>query len=351
MNDIHFDRRGGLAVVTMNRPKALNALTLDMCREFDRQLADWEADPAVKAVFIKGEGEKAFCAGGDVLAIHAAGKAGEPLIQDFFKAEYRLNRRIHHFPKPYVALMDGIVMGGGCGVSLNGSHRIATERTLFAMPETGIGLFPDVGGTWFLNECPGQVGLYLGMTGARLKADDMLAVGLADARIAAARGEELEDRLATIDWEGGDAARLVDGVVSAIEDAPEAAAIAAHMEEIDACFGADSAEAVIERLRGRGSDFAGTTLGQLSQKAPLSIALAYRQLVEGRGLDFDAVMVREYRIVQACLAAPDFYEGIRALLIDKDKQPVWTPADISEVDEAALSRYFDEPPTGDLTFE
>ncbi len=350
MSEISFERRGGLAVASLNRPKALNALTLEMCLDFDRMLAEWETDPSIKAVFVKGEGERAFCAGGDVLAIHSAGKSGGALVQDFFLAEYRLNRRVHHFSKPFVALIDGIVMGGGCGISQHGSHRVATERTLFAMPETGIGLFPDVGGTWFLNECPGKVGLYLGTTGARLKAADMLAVGLATNRIASTQGGELEDRLAALDWEAGAPETLIDTVLDTMAAPTEPAPLKEHLETINNCFEPNTVGAIIGRLERHPSSFAAETLAALKAKAPMSVGLAFRQLEDGRGLDFDDMMVREYRLVQACLAAPDFYEGIRALLIDKDKQPKWTPATLGEVEPDAVSRYFDEPPTGDLTF-
>ncbi len=168
IQDILFERKGDMAVATLNRPKALNALTLEMCLAYDRQLATWAVDDSVRAVILKGAGERAFCAGGDVLAMWRAGKAGEPLAADFFRAEYRMNRRIEIFPKPHIALMDGVTMGGGVGISLHGSHRIATERTLIAMPETGIGLFPDVGGTHFLSRLPDGLGLYLGLTGARM---------------------------------------------------------------------------------------------------------------------------------------------------------------------------------------
>lgn len=350
MSDIIFQRRGGLAVVTLNRPAALNALTFEMCLELDSRLAAWERDDEVAAVFIKGTGEKAFCAGGDVMAIYEAGTSGGSLTAEFFAAEYRLNRRIHHFRKPHIALIDGIVMGGGCGVSLHGSHRIATERTLFAMPETGIGLFPDVGGTWFLNRCPGRIGLYLGLTGARLKSADLVALGLCTSAIASVQGEELEERLAALDWSSGNASDLTDAVIAPLSIAGEPAPIEAHRSTIDRCFDAASVEAIVGKLERDGGAFAAETLKTLSQKAPASLKAAFRQLTGGKDLDFDAAMVIEYRISQACLAAPDFYEGIRALLIDKDKNPKWQPGSLAEVAEDFVDRYFEEPTVGDLTF-
>ena len=194
--EVLFEKRGAAAVITLNRPKALNALTLDMVRLIHPKLTEWASDDSVRCVIVEGAGEKAFCAGGDIRALHDWGRSGDPSALAFWREEYRLNTFIKRYPKPYVALMDGINMGGGVGLSVHGSHRVATERLTFAMPETGIGLFPDVGGTWFLPRAPGETGLYLALTGARLKAADAIYAGIADTYVPSARLEILKDRIA-----------------------------------------------------------------------------------------------------------------------------------------------------------
>src|SRR5579872_5659365 len=214
MNDdeILFERSGGLGLVTLNRPKALNTLTLSMCRAFAAKLGAWRADPAIKAVLVRGAGDRAFCAGGDIVAIRNAhrGPAAERDQSDFFRDEYTLIQAIHRFPKPYIALIDGIAMGGGAGISINGAMRVVTERTVFAMPELFIGLFPDVGATRFLNLCPGRIGRYLALTGARIKAGDALYAGLATHFVPHERIEALVAALAEIDWRRGEARAQVD---------------------------------------------------------------------------------------------------------------------------------------------
>lgn len=351
-SEILFQVRGSVGVVTLNRPKALNALTLAMCEAFDRQLAAWARDPAVRAILVKGAGARAFCAGGDVRAIWEAGKAGEPLTADFFRAEYRLNRRIHTLAKPYVALVDGITMGGGVGISVHGSHRIATEHTVFSMPETGIGLFPDVGGTYFLPRLAGHLGLYLGLTGARLKAADTCHAGIATEYMPAARLDALEAALAAADW-GEDPNGAVDRAVAGFAADPGPAPLDAHRATIDRCFAGESVEAILAALEaGAEHDpWAAATLATLVTRAPTSLKVTFEAIRRGAELDFDQAMIMEYRLSQACMAGHDFYEGIRALIIDKDGAPSWEPATLAEVTPAMIEAHFAPLGARELTFE
>ena len=347
--EILYERRGAVALVTLNRPKALNALTTAMCRELDARLAAWAGDPEVAAVIVKGAGERAFCAGGDVVVIYNSGRGDRVAAAEFFQAEYRLDRRIFHYPKPYIALIDGIVMGGGVGVSVHGSHRVATGRTLFAMPETGIGLFPDVGGSYFLPRLPGALGMYLGLTGQRIEAADCLYSGIATHYLESARQTELEPALAEADW-SGDAKAAAGRVISNLAADPGAAALAARRAVIDRCFAKGSVEEILVALAAESSDWAEHTGKGLLTRSPTSLKVTFRQLREGAKLDFDAAMIMEYRLSQACVAGHDFIEGVRAAVIDKDRNPVWQPATLAEVDEETVARHFAPPADGDLTF-
>jgi enoyl-CoA hydratase len=347
--EIAFRRRGALAEVEMTRPKALNALTLDMIEAFDPQLRAWAEDPEVHAVAIHGTGEKAFCAGGDVRAVWKAGKAGGDLTRRFFWEEYSLNRRIHAFPKPYVALIDGITMGGGVGLSVHGSHRVAGDRTLVAMPETAIGFFPDVGATWVLPRLEGEIGLYMALTGARLKAADALYAGFATHYVPEDRADQLLPALAAADW-SGDPRSDVDHVLNGLKDRPGEPPLMQHREAIDRCFGQDSLEDIFRALEREGTDWAQDTLETLHKRSPTSMKLAFAALRRGAELDFDACMTMEYRLSQFCMADHDFYEGIRAVLVDKDHAPSWQPATAAEVDDARIARAFDPLGDRDLVF-
>ncbi len=343
-SDIQFEVRGRAGFITLNRPKALNALTLPMIEAMDARLAVWATDPAVDAVVVRGAGERAFCAGGDVRAIWQAGKDGDSLTRDFFRAEYRLNRRIKVFAKPYVAVLDGITMGGGVGVSVHGSHRVATERTLFAMPETRIGLFPDVGASHFLPRLAGKLGLYLGLTGARLKAADALYAGVATHYVDSARLPELEEALAA---KGADVGAALAGVTSDPGPAP----LVRHRAAIDGCFVGVTVEGIIAALEDAGGDWAATTLEALRAASPTSLKITAEELRRGARLEFDACMSMEFRLSQACLARHDSYEGIRAAVIDKDNAPSWQPAALADVGAEMVAAHFAPPPGGDLTFD
>ena len=339
MDQILFEFRGGAGRIMLNRPQALNALTHGMILALDAKLADWATDDAVDRVVIEGAGTRAFCAGGDIRDLYAVmGRGDAAFVETFYRDEYRLNHRIHTYPKPYVALIDGVVMGGGVGVSIHGSHRVVTENALFAMPETGIGFFPDVGGAWFLPRMPGEIGMYLGLTGTRLGPADALYCGVATHYVPA---ENLTETLDELD-------ELVSGVAD-LGPAP----LAEHRAAIDRCFSGDSIEAIIEALEAEAmetedGDWAAETLAVMAAKSPTSQKVAFRQMRRGAGLDFAAAMALEFRLSQRFCAGADFREGIRAAVIDKDRDPTWRPAGLAEVSEADVEAYFAPLAGGEL---
>ncbi|MDE1147917.1 MAG: enoyl-CoA hydratase/isomerase family protein [Azospirillaceae bacterium] len=351
--------RGGIGHILLNRPKALNALNLDMIRILDPQLAAWARDPAVKAVVIRGAGDRAFCAGGDVRAVWDSGKAWQAgegdgaVARNFFAEEYRLNRRIKRFPKPYIALLDGITMGGGVGLSVHGSHRVTTEKTLLAMPETGIGLFPDVGGGYFLPRLAGELGTYLALTGARLGAADAAYTGIGTHHVPSDRLDALVVELADADY-GRGAGATVDAILARHAAFPGEAPLATHRPSIDRSFAADTVEGIVACLGDEGMGFddawAKETLDTLARMSPTSLKVALSQLRRGVAMEVEDVLAMEYRMTQAVLAGHDFYEGIRAQLVDKDRQPKWRPATLADVSESEVERHFQPVPTGDLTF-
>jgi enoyl-CoA hydratase len=359
-DDILFGRDGGVGTVTLNRPQALNAFTLGMYRRFDPVLGGWAEDPAVHAVVIRGAGERAFCAGGDVRAIAEAGRgiAGDPALTSvFFAEEYRLIRRIHRLAKPYIAIIDGITMGGGAGVSVNGAWRIATERTMLAMPETGIGLFPDVGATRFLNLAPGHIGRYLALTGARLGPSDSLYCGFATHFVMRERVTALVEGLVHMRWLGGEERAQVEGALAAVTGDPGTPPLAARRAAIDRCFAPETVEAVLDALAreaaagGADSDWAAETRAGLLKKSPTSLKITLRQLILGEGYDIEAALALEYRLTQHFMQGHDFYEGVRAALIDKDQSPRWDPPTLAEVTDSIIDGYFAPLGPGELRFD
>ncbi len=343
--EVLFARKGALGHILLNRPKALNALTLNMCELMTAQLKAWAVDDAVKAVVIRGAGEKAFCAGGDVVRLYEDGKAGRDYPARFWSTEYRLNTLIKRYPKPYIALVDGIVMGGGVGVSVHGGYRVATDRTMFAMPETGIGLFPDVGGGYFLPRLPGHAGMYLGLTGKRLKGADCVALGLAEAFVPHERLADLEAKLAS------DAVNDLDEVsflIAQFAEPVQTAPIAADRTSFARHFGLGSVEAIIASLDADGGEWATEQAKILKTKSPTAMKVTFRQIREGAALSFEDNMKMEWRIANRCAAGTDFYEGVRALLIDKDNAPRWSPAKLADVTEADVAAYFAPLPGKEL---
>jgi len=355
-DEIAVERRGALGVIELTRPKALNALTLEMIEAADPLLRAWAADAGVRAVLIRGQGEKAFCAGGDVRAVWEDGKAlqrGDSdggLTRRFFWEEYSLNRLIHQYPKPYVAWIDGITMGGGLGLSMHGSHRVAGDRTMAAMPETAIGFFPDVGATWVLPRLPGAIGMYLALTGARLEAADAVHAGLATHYVPSDARADLAQAIAEADL-SGDAHAAIDRVLEDFAQDPGTAPLQDVRPAIDRCFGQPSLESLLRALRAEGTAWAEQVLQTLSRRSPTSMKLAFAAIQRGRHLDFDSCITMEYRLSQSCMAGHDFYEGIRAVLVDKDQAPQWQPAAIAEVDDETIERAFHSLGEHDLVFE
>jgi len=343
--EILFDILDGIGRILLNRPRALNALTVSKVGEMDRTLRAWAADPAVRAVLVEGAGDKAFCAGGDIRVLSDAAKAGDvETIRRFFREEYTLNRLVKGYPKPYIAVLNGITMGGGVGISVHGSHRVVTENTVFAMPETGIGMFPDVGGTFFLPRCPGQVGMYLALTGARLKAADCLYAGIGTHRVPADRLEALEQALR----ESGPGAAEVAAVLDAFHEPPtEPAPLAAHRADIDRVFALETVEAMLAALDEMGEGWGATTAARLREKSPTSLKVTLRQMRRGAGLDFDGAMRMEYRLALRFMQSPDFVEGVRAVILEKDNAPRWLPATLDAVDDATADGFFAPLEEGD----
>lgn len=359
-DDILFGRDGGVATVTLNRPQQLNAFTLGMYRRFDPMLRQWEADPAVHAVVIQGADGRAFCAGGDIRAIYEAGRgtAGDPALTSiFFREEYRLIRRLYRYKKPYIALIDGIAMGGGAGVSVNGAYRIATERAVFAMPETGIGLFPDVGATRFLNLCPGHIGRYLGLTGARLGTADAIYCGFATHFVRRERLPALLDALRHVTWRAGREFAQVEEVLTAFRMLTGTPPLAAHASAIDRNFAGNTVDAILAslaidmKLGGADGEWAAQTRADLMTKSPTSLKITLAQLMIGEGGDIEDALTLEYRMTQRAMAGHDFYEGVRAALVDKDRQPRWQPASLAEVSDAMVYAYFAPLGDGELAFD
>ena len=346
--DVRFDRQGSLAIVTLDRPRALNALTLEMAAALDDRLAAWARDGGVAAIVIRSAGGRAFCAGGDIRALHDASRRRDPYVRDFYRTEYRLNHRIKTCGKPYIALIDGIVMGGGVGLSVHGSHRVASERCQFAMPETGIGFFPDVGGSWFLPRCPGQLGTYLGLTGTRIGAADMLYCGLATHYVASDDLARVAGALEQVSWTG-DHGVLVTALLDRMAGDAGVPPLARHREAIDRCFAGDTIEEILSRLALEEPPWADQTTAVLQRKSPTSLKVTLRQLRLGAGLsDFAAAMRMEFALALHMVAADDFHEGVRAAVIDKDQAPQWRPATLADVSEELVGRYFEAASGSDL---
>jgi len=336
VNDIQFERRGAAGVVILNRPQALNAVTYEMVRALRAALDDWAGDPSVTRVVIMANGGRAFSAGGDIRALTDLGKAGkiDEALQ-FWRDEYPLNAYIKNYRKPYVALIDGIVMGGGVGISIHGSHRVAGDKFQFAMPEIGIGFFPDVGATWFLPRMPGELGTYCALTGDRFNAADACATGVATHRIPSARFPAL--------LEGLYGTVPVDAVLAAFTEPAGEGPIVARRAAIDRLFSGNSVEDILRALDaedGERAEWAHATAANIRTKSPLSLKLALAQVRRGKDWDFATCMDTEFRIVSRIIRGHDFYEGVRAVIVDKDNKPRWRPASLGEVSEADVEWHF-----------
>lgn len=341
-DEILFERQGRAGVITLNRPKALNALSLNMVRRMVVGLHDWANDDGIERVILRAAPGRAFCAGGDIRAIYNLRKTNDPDLLRFYFEEYRLNRMIKRYPKPYISLIDGIVMGGGVGISIHGSHRVVGENALFSMPETGIGFFPDVGGSYFLPRCPGQSGMFLGLTGARIKSADMKWAGIATHLVSSDGFADLAAELATADD--------IEAVLAARQvEAKPISKLSAITDEIEKIFSGPTLTDILNRLVATETELAQNTARGLLSKSPTSLAVVFRQLREGRELDFEACMALEYRLVSRFVTGHDLFEGIRAVVIDKDGAPKWDPAKLDAVTAEMVQAYF-APLDEELTF-
>lgn len=343
---------GRVGLITLNRPRALNALSLEMVRSLTRTLLDWKSNTQILAVAVRGMSKDApfgaFCAGGDIRFFHQAALAGDPRLEDFFTEEYALNHLIHTYPKPYIAFMDGIVMGGGMGISQGASLRVVTQRTRMAMPETGIGLFPDVGGGFFLSRCPGRVGEWLALTGQAIEAGDAVAFGLADGCMDAGRLNALWADLQSTPFETGNA---VEHMVTTKFTTTQAAHKSAR-NQIDAVFSLGDVPSMVKALERDCSEFAQRTAAVLRQRSPLMLHVVLEQIRRARRMSLADDLRMERDMVRHCFhprhlgrsgAGSETVEGIRALAVDKDHTPRWQPAAIEEVDSSMVEPFFISP--------
>lgn len=346
---VRVETRRNLGIVTLNRPRALNALSLSMLRDITAALLAWRDDAAIAAVLLRGQSAPgrtvAFCAGGDIRYFHLAALAGDPTLEDFFTEEYQLNHLIHHYPKPVIGLMDGLVMGGGMGITQGARLRVVTERSQLAMPETQIGLFPDVGGGHFLSRCPGAVGEYLALTGQSIGAADAIGWGLADVYIPSDQLPALVESLG--DQPMSNAAQ-VQAAVSARAQTLPAPKLAVYRADIDRHFFQPSVLGIVRSLETDKSEWAATTLATLRKRSPLMLAVTLEQIRRARSMSLPDDLRMERDLVRHCfhfrgVEGSDTVEGIRALVIDKDHHPRWGDASIEHVDPAEVARFFVSP--------
>jgi enoyl-CoA hydratase len=341
MNDeVLISVENGVGRIRLNRPKAIHALTTGMCSAVIDALLAWRADESVIAVMLDHAEGRGFCAGGDIAMIANSAKGDCSEAEQFFHAEYRMNHLLFAYEKPILAFMDGIVMGGGVGISDPARYRVATERTTYAMPETGIGLFPDVGGGWFLPRMPGRTGAWLATTGARIKGADCAAIGIATHYMASDKLEAVKARIIADPYGLGE-------ILDEVADTPPASEWETHREQIDRLFASDIYEEILAALKADGSDWAQAQLATLATKSPQTIKVALRQMVEGAAFtDFADNMRNEYRIGYHVIRRPDFVEGVRAVIFDKDNAPQWNPARPEDVSDELVDSLFAPLPAG-----
>ncbi|HEX4046173.1 MAG TPA: enoyl-CoA hydratase/isomerase family protein [Gammaproteobacteria bacterium] len=327
---------GDLGIITLNRPEVLNSLNHTMIQAIYTQLTAWTTADHIKAVVIRAAAGRAFCAGGDLRFVyHSDYKTNLAL----FYVEYQLNSLIFHYPKPYIALLDGITMGGGAGISIYGSHRVATDKLIFAMPETCIGFFPDIGGSYFLPRLPGKLGYYLGLLGVRVNADDCLALGIATHKVTSEVLPEIIEALAAEDFQGDSRAAVMQLLTTfALANTPSK--LIEQQAAINECFAGANIEAIVQSLQQSSNGFCMDAGDAMYKKSPTSLKVTLRALQYGEKLNFDACLEQERRLVQHFLQGHDFIEGIRAALIDKDQTPHWLPGRLEEVTEKMVESYF-----------
>jgi enoyl-CoA hydratase len=347
--DLIARREGFAGIIRLNRPKAINAVTLEMFRDVDKALNAFETDPEVAVILLEGAGERGLCAGGDIRALWESSKVKGDLGKILWREEYILNARIKKFPKPYVALMDGIVMGGGVGLSAHSSHRVVTEKTKLAMPEVGLGFFPDVGGTWLLSHAPGEIGTYFGLTGQTMNGPDAIHAKFADAVVPTTKLPALREAVTKI-CPGANSAEvkvLIDGFATGETSGP----VAAMQAKIDSWFAHDRMQDIVAALQADGSELAQTTLKTLGEKSPRGMVVTLRLLRLARASSsLQECLVREYRAALEVFASDDFREGVRAAVIDKDRNPKWSPPRIEDVTPEMVAPYFAEIGADELKF-
>ncbi|MHB0767233.1 enoyl-CoA hydratase/isomerase family protein [Bradyrhizobium sp. 5.13L] len=347
--DLIVRREGTAGVIRLNRPKALNAMTLEMSIGIDAALDRFETDPDVAVIVLEGAGERGLCAGGDIRGLWDSSREGGDLGARFWRQEYIMNARIAKYPKPYVAFMDGLVMGGGVGLSGHASHRVVTDRTKLAMPEVGLGFFPDVGGTWLLSRSPGEIGTYFGLTGQTMNGPDAIHAKFADAVVPAAKWPELREALtrARRGATAADVSKLINGFATGETAGP----VAARQAAIDALFGFDRMEDIFAALDRDGSEFALATLKALNEKSPRGMVVTLKLLRLARSASsLEECLVREYRAALEVFRSDDFREGVRAAVIDKDRNPIWSPPRIEDVTPEMLAPYLAEIGADELKF-
>ncbi|MCY1127524.1 enoyl-CoA hydratase/isomerase family protein [Frigidibacter sp. RF13] len=345
--DVIVEVTGSLGRIRLNRPQAINALTHAMVHEIDHALDRFATDPTVRVVLLTGEGERGLCAGGDIRSLYEAPRVTDGPSMDFWRDEYRLDARIARFEKPFVAVMDGLVMGGGVGISAHARFRLVTEKSRIAMPEVGIGFVPDVGGTAILSQAPGEIGTYYALTGRVMNAAEAILAGMADLCLPLARLPDLVAPLAGLPKDASFAE--VDAVLQSLAIPPGPAPVTEHRDLIDRAFSANRVEDVLAALGEDGSPFARETAAEIAAKSPTALKLALALLRAARKAPgLEAALERDFAAARALVVGPDFYEGIRAAIIDKDRAPKWRPATLAEVGEADMARWLE--PTGDRVF-
>ncbi|WP_315719600.1 MULTISPECIES: enoyl-CoA hydratase/isomerase family protein [unclassified Bradyrhizobium] len=347
--DLIVRREGSAGIIRLNRPKAINAMTLEMSMGIDAALDQFEADPAVAVVVLEGAGERGLCAGGDIRGLYESSKVNGDLGKVFWRQEYIMNARIAAFPKPYIAYMDGLVMGGGVGLSAHGRHRIVTEKTKLAMPEVGLGFFPDVGGTWLLARAPGELGAYFGLTGQTMNGPDAIHARFADAVVPTEKWPALREVLTKV--RPGTLSVEIDRLIAGFAAGEAAGPVAARQAKIDAWFAHDNMHDIFAALEADGSELASSTLKTLKEKSPRGMVVTLKLLRLARGAtSLQECLVREYRAALEVFRSDDFREGVRAAIIDKDRNPKWSPPDVDQVTPEMLAPYLAEIGADELTF-
>ena len=347
--DLIVRREGAAGVVRLNRPKAINAMTLEMSEGIDAALDKFETDPEVAVIILEGSGERGLCAGGDIRGLWESSREGGDLGARFWRQEYVMNARIAKYPKPYVAFMDGLVMGGGVGLSGHASHRVVTDRTRLAMPEVGLGFFPDVGGTWLLSRSPGEIGTYFGLTGQTMNGPDAVYAGFADAVVPSGKLAPLRESLVNLPVSVGSAD--VKAAIDRLATGETAGPVAALGPQIDRWFAHDRMQDIVASLQQDGSELAQSTLKMLGEKSPRGMVVALKLLRLARASSsLEECLVREYRAALEVFASDDFREGVRAAVIDKDRNPRWSPPAIEDVTPGMIAPYFAEIGADELVF-